>query len=130
MAMNNNTEGRRVQADNGRMFESFMGGGDFEMQHGLAQMALAKKVRGTNQARCFSLVMINSGSAGLPFTAWRERTSWLFAAAHDEALGTAGGWAASTVPQLPVHRKSDSSQRFPELLLSGKPAGPSTTPGN
>jgi hypothetical protein len=93
MAMNNNTEGRRVQADNGRMFESFMGGDDFEMQQALPQMALAKKVRGTNQARCFSLVMINSGSAGLPFTAWRERTSWLFAAAHDEALGTAGGWA-------------------------------------
>jgi hypothetical protein len=26
MAMNNNAEGRRVQADNGRMFESFIGG--------------------------------------------------------------------------------------------------------
>jgi hypothetical protein len=120
MAMNNNTEGRRVQADNGRMFESFMGGDDFEMQQALPQTALAKKVRGTKEARCFSLVVINSGSAGLPFTAWRERTSRLFAAVHDEALGTAGGGAANTVPQLPLHRKCDSSQRLPELLLSGK----------
>jgi hypothetical protein len=76
MTVNNRTERGLVQANNGRLAGSIVDGHNVKAQRALFDVALAKEImRRTNEGFVFFLGDAQFGSANLPFTARRVRTS-------------------------------------------------------